>query len=91
MKKSIARRSQSMPEHALKAAIHTNNTRDEDANKGGNANKYNGVEDGTSATPKIDKSKSRLVMQHNIGSRILLITRGDEEIRQGKRKKKKRS
>eukprot|EP00026_Physarum_polycephalum_P008916 Phypoly_transcript_09021.p1 GENE.Phypoly_transcript_09021~~Phypoly_transcript_09021.p1 ORF type:complete len:475 (+),score=106.50 Phypoly_transcript_09021:51-1427(+) len=78
--KSIARRSQSMPEHALKAAIRTNNTRggndtDED---GDLAHKQNGKSNfGKPTIPKVDKSRSRLVRQQDVGSQRLQIRQGD--------------
>jgi hypothetical protein len=68
-KKSIARRSQSMPEHALKTAIRTNNTRGNDTDEEEDNVKQNGVKN-TKSTTKTDKSKSRLVREHNVGSSI---------------------
>jgi hypothetical protein len=71
--KSVARRSQSMPEHALKAAIRTNNTSGNDTDEEDDlVHKQNGMKNnfGKSTTPKVDKSRSRLVRQQDLGSRI---------------------
>lgn len=55
-----------MPDHALKAAIRTNNARVNDSS--------NGIKSipTKATTPKVDNSRSRLVREQKVGSRIYL-------------------